>query len=230
MYLQDTLSRFHRQGLHKIDFRVHVASASTCTFAFHKSQSCWAVRTQHNRPRWAFANFVPLVSRCDSFASSTKQRHQLGFTSIQTDHVLFLGGRTHGTTCSQQSFWPKLQFQNSCDGHHHDRTLRNARNPRNIKIATNDHVACRISNQISEQSLDVDFITSGSCADVSGQLTNCILDVRTIHEPRQISYTLKWRPMHNAVHWFDLRFAQKKGFKIWRNFKNAVICCGIPCQ
>ena len=65
-------------------------------------------------------------------------------------------------------------------GHHHDRTLRNARNTRNIKIATNDHVACRISNQISQQTLDVDFITSGSCADVSGQLTNCVLDGKTI--------------------------------------------------
>ena len=51
MYLQDSLSRFHRPGLHKIDLRVHVASASTRTLAFHKSQCCWAVRTQHNHPR-----------------------------------------------------------------------------------------------------------------------------------------------------------------------------------
>ena len=35
MYLQDTLSRFHRPGLHKVDLRVHVASASTRTLAFH---------------------------------------------------------------------------------------------------------------------------------------------------------------------------------------------------
>ena len=27
-------------GLHNVDLRVHVASASTCTLAFHKSQSC----------------------------------------------------------------------------------------------------------------------------------------------------------------------------------------------
>ena len=64
-------------------------------------------------------------------------------------------------------------------GHHHDRTLRRARNTRN-KIATNDHVACRISNQISQQTLDVDFITSGSCADVREQFTNVVLDFRTI--------------------------------------------------
>ena len=40
MYLQDTLSRFHRPGLHKENLRVHVASVSTRTLAFHKSQSC----------------------------------------------------------------------------------------------------------------------------------------------------------------------------------------------
>ena len=40
MYLQDTLSKFHRPGLHKVDLRVHVASASTRTLAFHESQSC----------------------------------------------------------------------------------------------------------------------------------------------------------------------------------------------
>ena len=37
MYIQDTLSRFHRPGLHKVDLRVHLASASTRTLAFHKS-------------------------------------------------------------------------------------------------------------------------------------------------------------------------------------------------
>ena len=40
MYPQDTLSRFHRPSLHKVDLRVHVASASTRTLAFHESQSC----------------------------------------------------------------------------------------------------------------------------------------------------------------------------------------------
>ena len=40
MHLQDTLSRFHRPSLHKVDLRVHVASTSTRTLAFHKSQSC----------------------------------------------------------------------------------------------------------------------------------------------------------------------------------------------
>ena len=40
MHLQDSLSRFHRPGLHKKDLRVHVASASTRTLAFHEPQSC----------------------------------------------------------------------------------------------------------------------------------------------------------------------------------------------
>ena len=39
-YLQDTLSRFHCPGLHKVDLRVHVTSASTRTLAFHESHSC----------------------------------------------------------------------------------------------------------------------------------------------------------------------------------------------
>ena len=46
MYLQDTLSRFHRPGLHRIDLRVHVTSASTRTLALHKSQSCCGAQTQ----------------------------------------------------------------------------------------------------------------------------------------------------------------------------------------
>ena len=40
MHLQDTLSNFHRPGLHKVDIRVHVASAWTRTLALHESQSC----------------------------------------------------------------------------------------------------------------------------------------------------------------------------------------------
>ena len=39
MYLQDSMSRFHRPGLHKIDLCVHVASASTRTLAFHESRA-----------------------------------------------------------------------------------------------------------------------------------------------------------------------------------------------
>ena len=37
MYLQDTLSSFHCPGLHSLDLRVHVASASTHALTFHES-------------------------------------------------------------------------------------------------------------------------------------------------------------------------------------------------
>ena len=178
MHLQDALSRFHRPGLHNLDLRVHVASAST------------PVRAQNNRPKRAVAHLAPLVSRCGSFACSTNQRHQLGLTGTRANHVLLLGKRIHGIprvfnrtfdpNCNSRVVATIFDISSPVSiGHHHDRTLRNARNTRNIKIATND-LACRISNQISQQTLDVDFITSGSCVDVSGQLTNCVLDVRTI--------------------------------------------------
>ena len=117
---------------------------------------------------------------------STNQRHQLGFTRTQTNHVLLLGRRIHGIPrVFNRTFDPNCNSRIAATvfdvsipisvGHHHYRTLRTARNTRNIKIATNDHVACRISHQISQQTLDVDFITSGI-----GQLTNCVLDVKTI--------------------------------------------------
>ena len=132
-----------------------------------------------------------LVARCDSLASSTNQCHQLGLTRTATNHVLFLGRRIHWIPrVFNRTLDPNCNSRaaaTTCDvsspisiGHYHDRTSRGARNSRNIKIATNDYVARRISNQISQQTLDVDFITSGGCADVSGQLTNCVLDVRTI--------------------------------------------------
>ena len=60
-------------------------------------------------------------------------------------------------------------------GHHHDRTLRSARNSKNIKIATDDLVARTIPNQISPQKLVVDFVKSSNCADSGGQLTDCVL-------------------------------------------------------
>ena len=135
--------------------------------------------------------FCSVVFRCDSLASSTNQCHQLGFTRTQTNHVLLLGGRIHGIprvlnrtldpNCNSRAAATIFDVSSRiCIGHHHDRSLRRPCSSRNIKIATNDHVACRISHQISQQTLDVDFITSGSCANVSGQLTICVLDVRKI--------------------------------------------------
>ena len=79
MHLQDALSRFHCPGLHEVDFRVHVTSASTCTFSFHEAQRCCAVRAQDNSTRRTIAHLAPLVSCCDTLASSTDQCHQLRF-------------------------------------------------------------------------------------------------------------------------------------------------------
>ena len=95
MHLQDALSKFHCPGLHEVDLRVHVTSASTCTLALHESQRCCAVRAQDNRSRRAIAHLAPLVSRCDTQASSTNQCHQHGFTGTQANHVMFLGGSIH---------------------------------------------------------------------------------------------------------------------------------------
>ena len=190
MYLQDTLSRFHRPE---------------CI----NRPSC---------PRGECVDSHPCVSQIPEPLSSpyTAQSSQKSICTIcsiglllryprmlyqpapsprihqnQTDHVLFLGRRIRGIprllkkkpltqTAIPQLLRRSLTSSPIIIGHHHDRTLRNARNTRNIKIAANDHVACKISNQISEQTLDVDFITSSSSADVSGQLTNSILDVKTI--------------------------------------------------
>ena len=37
MYLQDALLRLHCPSLHEVDLRIHVASTSTCTLAFHEA-------------------------------------------------------------------------------------------------------------------------------------------------------------------------------------------------
>ena len=95
MHLQDALSRFHCPSLHEVDFRVHVTSPSTCTFSFHETQSCCTVRAQDNSTRRTIAHLAPLVSLCDTFASSTNQCHQLGLTRTQANHVLFLGRGVH---------------------------------------------------------------------------------------------------------------------------------------
>ena len=140
---------------------------------------------------------IPELLNCPCTAQSSQMSnctfccHQLGFTRTQTNHVFLLGGRIHGIprvfdrtldpNCKSRVAATIFDVSSPISvGHHHDLTMRRARSSKNIKIATNDHFACRISNQISQQTLDVDLITSGCCADVSGQLTNCVLDVRTI--------------------------------------------------
>ena len=178
----------------EVDLRVHVSSASTCTLSLHNSQRCCAVGAQDKSPRRATAYLATWVSRCDILASSTNQCHQLGLTGTQANLVLFLGGSLHRTprvfhgtvdpdSDSRVASTDLNVFSQISISHHQDRTLRSARNSKNIEIATHSHVARRMPNQISQQTLDVDFITSGSFAHVSGQVTNCVFFyVRTIQQ------------------------------------------------
>ena len=185
MHLQNALPRFHRPDLHEVDLRVHVSSAPTCTLSLHDSQRWCAVGAQDNGPRRAIAHLAAWVSRCDTLASSTNQCHQLRLTGAQANLVLFLGGSLHRTPRvfhgtvdpdSDSRVASMVLYASSpiSTSHHQDRTLRSACNSRNIEIATHSHVARRMPNQISQQTLDVDFITSGSFAHVSGQVTNCV--------------------------------------------------------
>ena len=54
-------------------------------------------------------------------------------------------------------------------------------------------------DQISQQKLDVNFITNGRCDEVNGHLTNCVFDVRTI-EPEQIIKQLFLTSLSKFVH------------------------------
>ena len=179
MHFQDALSKFHCPSLHKKDLRVHVTSASTCAFALHEPKRCCAVRAQDNCSKRAIAHLAPWVPRCDTLASSTNQCHQLGFTRAQSKYVLLLGGYVHkipsvfnGTldpNSDSRVAATILDISSPISiSHHQDRTLRCARNSRNYQITAHNYFARRILNQISQQDLDVDFISSGSCADVSG--------------------------------------------------------------
>ena len=191
MHLQDSLSRFHRQGLRNIDLRVHVARTSTRTLAFHKSQKllncpCTEQSSQVSScTSCSIGLALRFLRKHHQPVPSTRTRPELRQTMFFFLEDAYTGYHVFPTEPLTQTSIPEL-LRRSIDvsspisiAQHHDRTLRSARNSRNIEIATNDHVACRISNQISQQTLDVAFITIGSCADVSGQLTNSVLDVRS---------------------------------------------------
>ena len=173
MYLKDALSRFHCPS-QEVDLRVHVTSASTCSRALHELQRCFAVHK----------TIVPLVPRCDVLANSTNQCHQQDSPELKQTMFCFLeeaytGYHVSSTLPNSDSRVASiLGISIPISSHHQDRTFWCARNSRNIQ-STRNHVARRIPNQISQQTLD-DFVTSGSCAHVSGQLTDCVFDVKTI--------------------------------------------------
>ena len=105
-------------------------------------------------------------------------------TRTQTNHVLHLGGRVHGIPrVVNKTLDPNCNSRGaatvsdvSCPisiGHDHDEPCGAPaiRGTSRLQPTTMLHAGF--------QTLDVDF-TSGTCADVSGQFTNCVLHVRTI--------------------------------------------------
>ena len=100
MYIQDTLSRFHRPGLHKVDLRVHVASASTHTLAFHKSTRAAGLSVystivlgEHllnllNLLHWSLIAIHSQAPPTSAISSDSPE--------LKTNHVLLLGRRVHG--------------------------------------------------------------------------------------------------------------------------------------
>ena len=43
------------------------------------------------------------------------------------------------------------------------------------------------------------------------------------NEPKNIPYKMRSGPVHNAIHWFDLRLAPDKDVEFWKTINNAII-------
>ena len=110
------------------DTLLHLSNSKS--FAMSCSRSCNFCEAVGNLLTVTI-QLAPLVSRCDSVASSTNQRHQLGFTRTYTNHVLFLGRRMHGIlrvfnrtfdpNCNSRIAATIFDVSSSITiGHHHD--------------------------------------------------------------------------------------------------------------
>ena len=153
MHLQDTLSRFHCPGLHKIDLRVHggeCVDSHPCVSRIPELLSC---------PCTAQLSQVSICTICSIGLSLRYPRklhqpapsariHQNSnrpwFCFLEDAYTGYHVFSTELLTQNCNSRIAATVFDVSSPisvGHHHARTLRNARNTRNIKIATNDHVA-----------------------------------------------------------------------------------------
>ena len=192
MYLQDALSRFHRPGLHENRPscpRGECVDSHPCASQIQELQSCQCTAQSfqesnlHNLLHWslvAIPSQAPPTSAINSDSPELKQT-MFCFLEDADTGIPRVFNRTFDPNCNSRIAATILDVSSPISiSHHQDRTLRSARNFKNIKIATHNLVACKISYQTSQQTLDVDFITSGSCADVSEQLTSCVFDVMTI--------------------------------------------------
>ena len=91
MYLQDTLSRFHRPDLHKKDLRVFVASASTRTLRFtNPSAAELSVHSTivqnehlHNLLHWSFAAIPSQALPSSVISSDSPELKQTTFCFLE---------------------------------------------------------------------------------------------------------------------------------------------------
>ena len=145
MYLQDTLSRFHRPGLHKVDLRVHVASASTRTLAFQRRAAEVSYTAQSSQ--------VSIFTTCSIGLSLRYPRkihqpvpsariHQNSnkpcSASLEDAYTGYHVFSTEPLTQNCNSRIAATVFDVSSPisiGHHHDSTLPECPHTRNIKIA-----------------------------------------------------------------------------------------------
>ena len=176
MYFQNSSSRFHRPGLRAVDLRVHVASASTRTFTNPTAAELSVHRTiipgehLHNLLHW-FLVAIPSQAPPTSAIPELKRTMFFFLEDAWTGYHVFFN-RTFGPNCNSRTAARVFDVSSPISvGHHHDRTLRNARKTRNIKIC-NQRSCCTQEFQSNIPATRLILISSrGSYFDVGGQLT-----------------------------------------------------------
>ena len=82
MHLQNTLSKFHDPGLHKVDLRVHVVSASTRTLASMHSTNVPSEHL-HNLFHWSFVAIPSQAPPMPSASDSPEELQQTMFCFLE---------------------------------------------------------------------------------------------------------------------------------------------------
>ena len=133
-------------------------------------------------------NPAPLLSRCDTLASSTPpvpstRTHQNSSKTM----FLFLG-RTHtrDTSCFSSETFTQTEIPEELPSPAQSISVITTTEPcgvpsipRTSRLQTNNYVACRIPNQISQQTLDI-VSRVVAVADMSGTIDKLFFDVQTI--------------------------------------------------